>query len=112
MLSYKKHKGEPFMKPMIRRLILFLFTLLLPICLFSCGDGLAQYDASEDAPFLPKDINKYFEGYILNEFGVPTITVEHTTNAKMPPAYSSECMTVAVETYANFIVQNALFYLQ
>ena len=54
----------------------------------------------------------YLEGYIYNEFSVPTITVEYTTNSKTPPVYSSECMTLAVETYINFIVQNSLFFLQ
>ena len=54
----------------------------------------------------------YLEGYIYNEFDVPTITVEYTTNSKTPTAYSSECMTLAVETYINFIIQNSLFFLQ
>ncbi len=59
-----------------------------------------------------KKSNRYLEGYIYNEFGVPTITVEYTTNSKTPAAYSSECMTLAVETYINFIIQNSLFFLQ
>ena len=56
--------------------------------------------------------DKYIEGRIWNEYGVPTITVEFVNNANFPIAYSSECMTIAVETYLNFIIQNALFYLQ
>ena len=56
--------------------------------------------------------SQYLEGYIFNEYGVPTITVEYTDNSKTPPAYSDACMTLAVETYINFIIQNALFYLQ
>lgn len=55
--------------------------------------------------------DKYIEGRIWNEYGVPTITVEYVSNSNFPVAYSSECMTIAVETYINFIIQNALFYL-
>lgn len=54
----------------------------------------------------------YIEGRIWNEYGVPTITVEYVNNTNFPIAHSSECMTLAVETYINFIIQNALFYLQ
>ena len=56
--------------------------------------------------------DKYIEGRLWNEYGVPTITVEFVNNGNFPIAYSSECMTIAVETYLNFIIQNALFYLQ
>lgn len=56
--------------------------------------------------------DKYIEGRIWNAYGVPTITVEYVSNSNFPIAYSSECMTIAVETYINFIIQNALFYLQ
>ena len=56
--------------------------------------------------------DKYIEGRLWNEYGVPTITVEFVNNENFPIAYSSECMTIAVETYLNFIIQNALFYLQ
>lgn len=56
--------------------------------------------------------DKYIEGRIWNEYGVPTITVEYVSNSNFPLAYSSECMTIAVETYINFVIQNALFYLQ
>lgn len=56
--------------------------------------------------------DKYIEGRIWNEYGVPTITVEYVNNSNFPAAHSSECMTMAVETYINFIIQNALFYLQ
>ena len=56
----------------------------------------------------------YFEGRIWNEYGIPTITVEYVTTAKskFPTVFSDKCMTLAVETYMNFIIQNALFYLQ
>ena len=56
--------------------------------------------------------NQYFEGRIWNEFGVPTITVEYLTTSAFPDQYTSKCMTLAVETYMNFIIQNGLFYLQ
>lgn len=56
--------------------------------------------------------DKYIEGRIWNEYKVPTITVEYVNNSNFPSAYSSDCMTMAVETYINFIIQNALFYLQ
>ena len=56
--------------------------------------------------------DKYIEGRIWNEYGVPTITVEYVNNSNFPIAYSSDCMTTAVETYINFVIQNALFYLQ
>lgn len=54
----------------------------------------------------------YFEGRIWNEFGVPTITVEYLTTSTFPKQYTSACMTLAVETYLNFMIQNSLFYLQ
>lgn len=56
--------------------------------------------------------NAYFEGRIWNEFGIPTITVEYLTTSTFPTQYTSKCMTLAVETYMNFIIQNSLFYLQ
>lgn len=56
--------------------------------------------------------NQYFEGRIWNEFGVPTITVEYLTTQNFPAPYSDACMTLAVETYINFIIQNGLFYIQ
>lgn len=56
--------------------------------------------------------DKYIEGRIWNEYKVPTITVEYVNNSNFPIAYSDACMTLAVETYINFIIQNALFYLQ
>ncbi len=59
-----------------------------------------------------KKSDKYIEGRIWNQYGVPTITVEHVVNDNFPTIYSSECMTLAVENYSNFIIQNALFYLQ
>ena len=56
----------------------------------------------------------YFEGRIWNEYGIPTITVEYVTTpaSKFPKVFSDKCMTLAVETYMNFIIQNSLFYLQ
>ncbi len=56
--------------------------------------------------------SQYFEGRIWNEFGVPTITIEYLTTVTFPSQYSDKCMTLAVETYMNFIIQNGLFYLQ
>ena len=54
----------------------------------------------------------YIEGRIWNEFGVPTITVEHVINDDFPPLDSSEGVTLGVETYGNFLIQNALFFIQ
>ncbi len=56
--------------------------------------------------------SKYLEGRIWNEFGVPTITVEHVINSTFPQRFSEQCLTLGVETYGNFIIQNALFYIQ
>ena len=56
--------------------------------------------------------NQYFEGRIWNQYGIPTITVEYLTTQNFPTEYTDKCMTLAVETYSNFIIQNALFYLQ
>lgn len=56
--------------------------------------------------------SQYFEGRIWNEFGIPTITIEYLTTKNFPSQYSKVCMTLAVETYMNFILQNGLFYLQ
>jgi hypothetical protein len=56
--------------------------------------------------------SKYLEGRIWNEFDVPTITVEHVINSTFPQRFSEECLTLGVETYGNFIIQNALFYIQ
>ena len=56
--------------------------------------------------------SKYLEGRIWNEFGVPTITVEHVTNSKFPDRNSAEGFTLGVETYGNFLLQNALFFIQ
>lgn len=56
--------------------------------------------------------SKYLEGRIWNEFGVPTITVEHVTNSKFPDRNSTEGFTLGVETYGNFLIQNALFFIQ
>jgi len=56
--------------------------------------------------------NQYFEGRIWNQYNVPTITVEYLTTLHFPAEFSNECMTLAVETYINFIIQNGLFYIQ
>ena len=56
--------------------------------------------------------SKYLEGRIWNEFGVPTITVEHVTNSKFPDRNTTEGLTLGVETYGNFLIQNALFFIQ
>ena len=56
--------------------------------------------------------SQYFEGRIWNQYGVPTITVEYLTTRNFPQEYSDKCMTLAVETYMNFIIQNGLFYIQ
>ena len=55
--------------------------------------------------------DKYIEGRLWNEYGVPTITVEYVVNEIFPNKFSSEAVTLAVETYGNFIIQNALFFL-
>ena len=56
--------------------------------------------------------SQYFEGRIWNQYGIPTITVEHLTTSNFPREYTDACMTLAVETYMNFIIQNGLFYIQ
>ena len=56
--------------------------------------------------------NQYFEGRIWNQYKVPTITIEYLTTTNFPAEFSNKCMTLAVETYINFIVQNGLFFLQ
>ena len=56
--------------------------------------------------------SQYFEGRIWNQYSIPTITVEYITTQNFPEKYTDKCMTLAVETYSNFIIQNALFYLQ
>lgn len=57
--------------------------------------------------------DKYLEGRIWNSYGVPTITVEYVTtpSSPFPYGYSSEALTLAVETQMNFIIQNALYFL-
>lgn len=77
--------------------------------------ALGHTNEKTDLSKLPGSYTKggqYLEGFLFNQYGVPTITVEYTDNAKMPPSYSDACMTLAVETYINFIIQNSLFYLQ
>ena len=56
----------------------------------------------------------YFEGRIWNHYRIPTITVEYVTTpaSPFPTAFTDKCMTLAVETYINFIIQNGLFYIQ
>jgi len=56
--------------------------------------------------------SQYFEGRIWNQYGIPTITIEYLTTARFPAEYTDKCMTLAVETYINFIIQNGLFYIQ
>ena len=56
--------------------------------------------------------DKYIEGRIWNSYGIPTITVEYVVNSVFPNKNSSEAVTLAVETYGNFVVQNALYFLQ
>lgn len=53
----------------------------------------------------------YLEGRLWNEFKVPTITIEHVLHGMFPDAHSSESMSLAVEIFGNFIVQNALFFI-
>ena len=79
---------------------------------------LMELGICEKVPNIGKLPGKYFkssmylEGRIWNEFGVPTITVEHVTNSKFPDRNSSEGFTLGVETYGNFLIQNALFFIQ
>lgn len=75
------------------------------------GHAVEKTDLSK-VPGSYKKGNQYLEGLIWNKYGVPTITVEYMENFRFPAVYSNECMTLAVETYANFIIQNALFFLQ
>lgn len=56
--------------------------------------------------------DKYIEGRLWNSYGVPTITVEYVTDGLLPQNYSSEAMTAAVETFINFVIQNALFFIE
>lgn len=77
--------------------------------------GYAHFDT--DLSKVPGSYTKgsqYLEGRIFNAFGVPSITIEYVTTADnlFPFGYSSEATTLAVETQMNFIIQNALFYLQ
>jgi len=54
----------------------------------------------------------YIEGRIWNTYAIPTITVEYVVNSTFPNRNSTEGMTLAVETYGNFVLQNALYFLQ
>jgi len=58
--------------------------------------------------------SQYFEGRIWNKYKIPTITVEYVTtpSSSFPKVFTDKCMTLAVETYMNFIIQNSLFYIQ
>ena len=56
--------------------------------------------------------DQYLEGKVWNNYGVSFLTIEQMASDLMPVEFSSECMTIAVETFVNFIVQNSLFYLQ
>ena len=79
---------------------------------------LMERGLCEKVPYIGKIPGKYFksskylEGRIWNEFGVPTITVEHVTNSTFPNRHSDEGLTLGVETYGNFLIQNALFFIQ
>jgi predicted deacylase len=53
----------------------------------------------------------YIEGRLWNEFKVPTITIEHFTNSTFPNSYTDKGFTLGVETYGNFVIQNALFFM-
>lgn len=75
------------------------------------GLSLKQTDlAKVPGSYVKSD--KYIEGRIWNSYGIPTITVEYVVNEIFPNKNSSEAVTLAVETYGNFIIQNALFFLQ
>jgi hypothetical protein len=43
---------------------------------------------------------------------VPTITVENVVNPDFPDMRSEEGFLLAMETYGNFILQNALFFIE
>ena len=67
-----------------------------------------------DIAMIPGSYNKgsqYLEGRFWNEFKVPTITVEHFTNKSFPNSYSDKGLTMALEIYGNFVIQNALFFI-
>ena len=77
--------------------------------------GYANFDTDlSKVPGSYKKGSQYLEGRIFNEFGVPSITVEYVTSTGhlFPHGHSSEATTLAVETQMNFIIQNALYYLQ
>ena len=74
------------------------------------GYAVEQTDMSKVPGSYTKS-DKYLEGRIWNSYGVPTITVEYMTNERFPQAYTSEAMTLAVETQMNFIIQNGLYFL-
>ena len=74
---------------------------------------LTEEDTSlEKLPGTYRPTNPYFLGRVWNDYSVPYITVEHITNSQMPGQYTAECMTLAVENFINFIIQNALFFIQ
>ena len=78
---------------------------------------LMELGLCEKTPYIEKIPGRYFkssmylEGRIWNEFKVPTITVEHVINSTFPGMYSDEGLTLGVETYGNFLIQNALFFI-
>ena len=55
--------------------------------------------------------SEYLEGVVWNRFKVPSITVEHA-DYKYTSAYygSGEEVTLACETYGNFLIQNAIYF--
>lgn len=50
------------------------------------------------------------QGTIWNRFNIPTITIEHLNNDLFPEKYSSDAMTLAIDAFGNFIIQNALYF--
>ena len=79
---------------------------------------LMELGLCEEMPYMEKIPGRYFkssmylEGRLWNEFHVPTITVEHVINSTFPGMYSNAGLTLGVETYGNFLVQNALFFIE
>ena len=52
------------------------------------------------------------QAYLWNAHGIPPITVEYMnfTSGKSPAKGSAEGLSMAVEIFGNFIIQNALFF--
>ena len=63
-----------------------------------------------DVHMIPGAYNKsdvFLQGYIWNNFGVPTLVVEHES-VRYYPAHSAENLQLAAEYYGNFMIQTAL----